>query len=130
MSDRLIKTRMNQARESLAEARALLDGGMEPGLVLNSLYYAFYYPVVALVYQGQVPTAMQSVVIGIFDQQFIANGTFPKEFSDAIHRVFELKPKCETTGTAVSQDEIVRLLASAGDFLAAAGLYLQLKADR
>jgi uncharacterized protein (UPF0332 family) len=130
VADRLIKTRMNQAREALEEAKALMDGAMDVGLVLNSLYYAFYYPVIALVYQGQVPSAMQSVVIGLFDQQFISNGTFPKEFSDAIHRVFDLKPKCGKDCTAVDADEIVRLLTAAKDFVGATGLYLQLHQDR
>jgi uncharacterized protein (UPF0332 family) len=125
--DRLVKTRMNQARESLDEAKALLESDMDAGLVVNGLYYAFYYPLIALVYQGKVPSAMQSVVIGLFDQQFIANGTFPGEFSEAIHRAFDLKPSCSGERAKVSQDEAVRLAGIAQDFLAAVNLYLQLK---
>jgi uncharacterized protein (UPF0332 family) len=130
VADRLVKARMNQAREALEEAKALLEGDMDVGLVLNSLYYAFYYPVIALVYQGQVPSTMQSVVIGLFDRQFIEKGTFPAEFSEAIHRVFELKPKCGQEGAAVDADEIIRLLTAAKDFVVAASLYLQLHQDR
>ncbi len=127
MLDRLVKTRMNQARESLAEAQALLDGEMDAGLVVNGLYYAFYYPVIALVYEGKVPSAMQSVVIGLFDQRFVVKGTFPKEFSEAIHRVFDLKPKCGDERISVSADEVIRLAKVAQDFISAVHLYLQFK---
>ncbi len=127
MTDRLEKTRMQQARASLDEAKALLDGNVDAGFVINGLYYAFYYPVIALVYQGQVPSAMQSVVIGQFDQQFISTGTFPKEFSEAIHRVFDLKPKCGGERVSVPQDEAVRLAKAAQEFIAAVNLYLQFR---
>ncbi len=118
---------MHQARESLAEAKALLESEMDAGFVANGLYYAFYYPIIALVYEGKVPSAMQSVVIGMFDRQFIATGTFPKEFSEAIHRVFDLKPKCGGEPVKVSRDEVVRLAKIAQEFIAAVHLYLQFK---
>ncbi len=119
---------MIQARESLGQAKAILEGDMDSGLVINGLYYAFYYPVVALVYEGRTPSAMQSVVIGLFDDQFIRTGTFPKEFSDVIHRVFDLKPKCGGEPVNVPRDEIIRLTGTAQDFIAAVNLYLELKA--
>jgi uncharacterized protein (UPF0332 family) len=125
--DRLVKTRMHQARESLDEAKALLESDMDSGFVMNGLYYAFYYPVIALVYEGKVPPAMQSVVIGLFDQQFIATGTFPKEFSKAIHRVFDLKPTCSGERMSAPQEEVIRLAALAQEFIAAVNLYLQFK---
>jgi len=82
---------------------------------------------IALVYEGKVPSAMQSVVIGLFDQQFIVTGTFPKEFSEAIHRVFELKPKCGGERTSIPQEEGIRLATIAQEFIAAVNLYLQFK---
>jgi uncharacterized protein (UPF0332 family) len=121
---------MQQAKESLGEAKALLDSSMDAALAVNNLYYAFYYPVIALVYQGRVPDAMQSVAIGLFEQQYINTGTFPREFSDAVHRVFDLKPKCSSECATVTPEEIVRLLGVAQDFIAAVGLYLQLKTER
>lgn len=126
--DRLEKTRMKQAKESLDQAKAVLDSDMDAGFVVNGLYYAFYYPIVALVYQGQVPPVMQSVVISEFDRRFIGKGTFPKEFSEAIHRVFDLKPACSGERVTVTQDEAVRLARIAQDFISAVSLYLQFKA--
>ena len=45
----LERARIEQAREALAEAQALRDEGMDASFVLNNLYLAFYYPVIALV---------------------------------------------------------------------------------
>lgn len=51
----LQETRLAQAREALEEARALIASGMDGSIVLTNVYYAFYYPVIALVYEGRVP---------------------------------------------------------------------------
>ena len=37
----LEKSRLKQARESLVEAQALLDGEMDTGIVLTNLSYAY-----------------------------------------------------------------------------------------
>jgi len=115
----LEKARLAQAREALDEARVLLVDGMETGFVLTQIYYAFYYPILALMNEGQVPTTMQSVTIGLFDQQFIRTGVFRQEYSGAVHRLFDIKPKCSGEKTPVSADEVNSLLVLARDFIAA-----------
>ena len=110
--------RLDQAREALEEAKALLAEGMDTGFVLTNLFYAFYYTILAIMNEGQVPTTMQSITIGLFDQQFIKAGIFRQEYSDAAHRVFTLKPKCNGEKTPVSADEVNKLLALARDFIA------------
>jgi len=112
------QVRLDQARESLDEAKALLAEGMDIGFVLTNLFYAFYYPILAIMNEGQVPTTMQSITIGLFDQQFIKAGAFRQEYADAVHRVFTLKPKCCGEKTPVSEDEVNMLLALAQDFIA------------
>jgi uncharacterized protein (UPF0332 family) len=110
--------RLDQAREALAEAKVLLADGMDIGFVLTNLFYAFYYPILAIMNEGQVPSTMQSITIGLFDQQFIKAGIFRQEYADAVHRVFTLKPKCSGEKTPVSSDEVNKLLALARDFIA------------
>ena len=116
----LEKARLKQAWESLEEAQALLTGEMDTGFVLTNLYYyyAFYYPILALMNEGQVPITMQSITIGLFEQQFIRTGIFRQEYSDAVRRVFTIKPKCSGEKTPVSTDEVNKLLALARDFIA------------
>lgn len=114
----LVQSRIRQARESLEEAKAIFEAGMDHGIVLTSLYYAFYYPIIALVYDCKVPETMQSVTLGLFDQQFIKTGIFKKEHADAIRQIFEIKPKCSGACPPVSREEIDRLLGQAGKFIA------------
>jgi len=113
------KARLKQARESLDEAKALLDAEMGTGFVLTNLYYAFYYPVLALMNEGQVPTTMQSVTLGLFERQYIQTGILKKEYYDAVRQVFEVKPKCSGVKTPVSEEEVARLLKQAEAFIAA-----------
>jgi len=113
----LEKSRLKQARESLEEARALLAGDMDTGFVLTNLYYAYYYPVLALLNEGQVPATMQSVTIGLFEQQYLTTGIFKKEYGDAVRRIFSIKPKCTGEKTPVSADEVIKLLECAEEFI-------------
>jgi uncharacterized protein (UPF0332 family) len=113
----LVRQRLEQAKASLEEAAALRAAGMDIGFILSELYYAFYYPVVALVYEGSVPSAMQSVTIGLFEQRFVRTDVIAREYFDAIRRIFDLKPKCGGEGVSVSSEEIDRLSDQARSFL-------------
>jgi uncharacterized protein (UPF0332 family) len=114
----LEKARLTQARESLDEAQALLEAGMDTGRVLTNLYYAFYYPVLALMNEGRVPETMQSVTLGLFERQFIATGALKQEYGDALRRVFETKPKCSGEKTPLSRAEVDELVELARAFQA------------
>jgi uncharacterized protein (UPF0332 family) len=118
---------MKQAKESLDEAKALLEAGMDVGIVLTNLYYAFYYPVLAVLYEGKVPETMQSVTLGLFDQQFVKTGIFKREHADAIREVFDIKPKCSGGEVCATGEVIRRLMAQAQGFIAEAEAYLRQK---
>ena len=109
--------RLDQARQSLEEAKALLAEGMDAGFVLTHIYYAFYYSILALMTEGRVPTTMQSVTLGLFEQQFIRTGLFKQEYANALSRLFAVKPKCSGLKTPVSADEVKSLFALAGEFI-------------
>jgi uncharacterized protein len=113
----LERARLKQAQESLDEAQALLTDGMDTGFVLTNLFYAFYYPILALMNEGQVPMTMQSVTLGLFEQQFIKTGLFKQEYSRAIYRLFILRPKCSGEKTPVSASEVNTLLDRAREFI-------------
>ena len=50
----LIKYRLSQARESLKEADVLLREGMSKRSVMNRLYYAMFYALLALLQDKQL----------------------------------------------------------------------------
>jgi len=113
----LEKTRLKQARESLDEAQALLAADMDTGFVLTNLYYAYYYPILALIHEGQVPSTMQSVTLGLFEQQYIKTGMFRKEYGDAIHRISSVKPKCSGEMILVDNEEVKQLATLSSAFI-------------
>jgi len=123
----LEKERLKQARESLDEAQALLAAEMDTGMVLTNLYYAYYYPILALMNEGRVPSTMQSVTVGLFEQQYIKTGIFKKEYGDAVRRIFSSKPKCSGEKTPVSGEEVNELSVLAGAFVQDVETYLKKK---
>ena len=125
----LERSRLKQARESLEEAQALLASDMDTGFVLTHLHYAYYYPILAIMNEGQVPSTMQSVTIGLFEQQYINKVFFNEKYGDAIQRIFSIKPKCSGEKTPVSTDEVKELAALAGSFIETVENYLVRKSD-
>ena len=87
--------RLSQAQESLREAQVLLREGMSLRSVMNRLYYAMFYAVLALLQTKQLGTSKHSGAIALFDREFVKTGIFPKEMSKALHRAFELRQKSD-----------------------------------
>jgi len=123
----LEKVRLTQARESLDEAQALLAAEMDISFVLTNLYYAYYYPILALMNEGQVLSTMQSVTLGLFEQQYIKTGIFKREYGDAVRRIFNIKPKCSGEKTPVSGEEVNTRSVLAGAFIHDVETYLEKK---
>ncbi len=116
-----LRLRLSQARESLEEAEALLNEGADLNFVMNSLYYAFLYPVLGLLQARRISTPMQSTAISLFEREFVQNGEFDARFMDAIRRAFELRPSCACEGLKkVTREDVTQLLPVARDFLARA----------
>jgi uncharacterized protein (UPF0332 family) len=118
-----IRFKLAQARDSYEEAQGLFVDGADPGYVINSLYYAFYYPVLALLHAKDIPAAMQSVSIALFEREFVETGLFEKRFFAALRRAFDLKPKCSSGELKmITRAEVEALLAEAHEFLDAVTL--------
>jgi uncharacterized protein (UPF0332 family) len=118
-----IRFKLAQARDAYEEAKGLLTGGADLGYVINSLYYAFYYPVLALLHARDIPAAMQSVSIALFEKEFVETDLFEKRFFDALRRAFDLKPKCSSGELKmIMRAEVEALLAEAREFLDAVAL--------
>jgi uncharacterized protein (UPF0332 family) len=114
------RLKLTQAREAYEDAKGLLADGAELSYVVNSLYYAFYYPALALLHTKGVPPAMQSVSISLFEREFVAPGFVERRFFQALRKAFDLKPKCSAPGlTMITRPETEALLMDAKEFLGA-----------
>ena len=92
-SQELSAHRISQARDSLREADVLLREAMSLRSVVNRLYYAMFYAVLALLQTKQLGTSKHSGAIALFDKEFVKTGKFPKELSKGLHRAFELRQR-------------------------------------
>ena len=120
-----IRFKLAQARDAYEEAKGLLAGGADLGYVVNSLYYACYYPVLALLRAKGIPAAMQTVSIALFEREFVEKGLFERRFLDALRRAFDLKPKCSPGELKmIVRAEVEALMAEASDFIDAAVLQM------
>lgn len=110
----LIEFRLVEASDSLKEAEVLLQSGMSFRSVMNRLYYAMFYAVLALLQNKSMGTSKHSGAIALFDREYVKTGVFSKETSKALHRAFELRQVgdyMEDTIVTLSDIEEIRPLA-------------------
>jgi len=100
----LIEYRLKEAEDSIKEAEVLLKEGMSMRAVMNRLYYAMFYAVLALLQEKQMGTSKHAGAISLFDKEFIKEGVFDSELSKTLHRAFELRQK----GDYMEQAEVTR----------------------
>ena len=126
MENARIHDRLRQARNFLDEAEALLSEGAELSFVINSLYYAMLYSVLALLGARKITTYSQSTAVSTFDREFIESGHFDKRFSEALQRAFGLRPSCACKEQkAITREDVEWLLLQARDFPDAVEKYLK-----
>ncbi len=122
----LIKYRLAQARESIKEADVLLREGMSKRSVMNRLYYAMFYALLALLQDKQLGSSKHSGAISLFDREFIKTGIFEKDFSKVLHRTFELRQKADyLEQTEVTEQDIDEIQPQALDFVNKIESYLR-----
>ncbi len=115
---RLVRDRLKQAKESLEEAKTLLVQDAEVNFVMNSLYYAFLYPVLGLLLARGIAAPMQSTAIALFEREFSDKGDIDARFIAALRRAFELRPACACEGQKkATPEDVEQLLPQAEEFL-------------
>jgi len=80
--------RLQQAHESLHEAKILMSQNSLRG-VINRAYYAMFYAVMALTVLDQVSVSKHSGIIAFFDRDYVKKGVFEKKYSRILHLAFE-----------------------------------------
>ncbi len=114
----VVQNRLKQAWESLEEAKTLLVQDAEVNFVMNSLYYAFLYPVLGLLQARGISAPMQSTAIALFEREFVQTGDIDVRFLDALRKAFELRPACACEGQKkATHQDVEQLLPIAEEFL-------------
>ena len=86
----LVTYRMEQAKETLEEARLMREAERLRATV-NRAYYAMFYAVQALLARGGFKSSKHSGAISLFDREFVKTGAFGKDLSRWLHRAFDLR---------------------------------------
>ena len=114
----LIDYRIKQARESIQEAKVLRGQGMSNRSVMNRLYYAMFYAVLALLQEKQLGTSKHYGAISLFDREFVKSGLIDTEYSKALHKAFILRQKGDYLEEAeVSLADIEEIFPQAESFV-------------
>ena len=120
----LIELRLDQAKESLTEARLLIGTGRS-GNAMNGIYFTMFYCACALLATKEFGPSKERDVAGKFQREFVGTGLIPKEIGDRFRRTTQLHQDIDL-GTQTPPDEgrMRELLADAESFLTTTKLFL------
>jgi uncharacterized protein (UPF0332 family) len=85
--------RIQQAEESLDEARYLLAGNKSPRSVINRAYYSMFYSILALLIFEPYSSSKHSGVLSYFNRHFIKNGMIAKDIGRAVNKAFDIRQR-------------------------------------
>mgnify|MGYP006282764335 CR=1 FL=1 len=126
----LVRLRMDQAKETLREAR-ILATQQAPRGAINRAYYAMFYAVLAVLATRELGSSKHSGAISLFDREFVKAGDFPKGLSRSLHLAFEHRQRAdygeltqvEESAATQAIREAEAFVRTVGAYLAAAGLF-------
>jgi uncharacterized protein len=122
----LIKYRMEQAKESIDDARFLLDNNRSLSLIANRVYYAMFYAILALLQARGLRSSKHSGAIALFNKEFIKEKTFPVEMSHSVKMAFDMRHKGDYKELVVlDRALVIDMLKKSEDFVANVDKYLK-----
>ena len=120
----LINLRLEQATESLAEARLLVERGMRLG-ALDRIYFTMFYCACALLATREFGPSRDGNVAGKFQREFVKTGLIPPEIGDRFKRATQLHHDADLGAqTPPDANRLNELLADADSFLTTSKLFL------
>jgi uncharacterized protein (UPF0332 family) len=118
--DTLIEYRLQQAAESIRDARILVKAGGSFRSIINRSYYAMFYSLLALLAKKSIGTSKHSGIIAIFDREYVKENIFPKDMSRVLHKAFYLRQEGDYKEfNLLSKDDTLEILNGAEKFLIA-----------
>jgi uncharacterized protein (UPF0332 family) len=122
----LVHHRLKQAEDTIQDAQLLLQCQGTLYGIINRIYYAMFYAVLALLQSAGKGSSKHAGVISLFDSEFVHKGAFHKELSASLHKIFDLRLTADYKVTEpVPRDAMQPLVDEAQVFVAAIKTYLQ-----
>jgi uncharacterized protein (UPF0332 family) len=120
----LINLRIEQAQESLAEARLLVEKGMRRGAV-NRIYFTMFYCACALLTSREFGPSHEGGVAAKFQREFVKTGLIPPEIGDRFKAATQLHTDADFSAKAPPEvQRLHELLADADSFITTTKLFL------
>ena len=93
--DILIQYRLSQATEALDDAVFLFDNNRGLRSVVNRIYYAMFYAVLALLVNEPFQGSKHSGIISYFNRRFIKENIFSSEMGKYLNLAFEARQEVD-----------------------------------
>ena len=126
----LITYRLEQSEDCLKAEKLMLEKSLFRDSV-NRSYYAMFYVVLALLCLKGEKVSKHAYVISLFDQIFIKDRIFDKEYSAWLHEAFDLRQRADYREMMnITYQRAEGILTMAERFVENARIYLQLELER
>jgi len=120
----LINMRLEQAGESLTEARLLVERGMRLG-AMDRIYFTMFYCACAMLATKEFGPSRDGNVAGKFQREFVKTGLVPEEIGYRFKRATQLHHEADLGAkTPPDAARLGELLADAESFLTTTKLFL------
>ena len=120
----LINFRLEQATESLNEARLLVQQDMRLG-AMDRIYFTMFYGACALLATKEFGPSRDGNVAAKFHREFVKTGLIPQEVGDRFKRATQLHHDSDLgSKTPPDSDRLQELLVDADSFLTTTKLFL------
>lgn len=117
---------MEQAREALDDAGFLFANNRGSRSVVNRVYYAMFYAVLALLVTEPFQSSKHSGVIGYFNRRFMKEGVFSQEIGKYLNLAFEARQEGDYREFSnITKENVKELLENAKTFLDEVEKYIQ-----
>ncbi len=117
--------RLDQAEQSLEEARYLMEGGKSLRSVVNRIYYGMFYAVLALLIYEPYSSSKHTGVLSYFNKNFVKSGIFPESLGRHLNKAFELRQRGDYREYfELTKEQVEPLLNEAKEFITTIRAYL------
>jgi len=122
----LIRYRLQQADEAIADVQLLIDNGRFRSAV-NRIYYGLFYSLLSLGLKEGFESSKHSQLIGWFNKNFVYTGKIDEKYGKIINKSFNRRTKSDyDTYVTYDKDEIIQMFTEMKKFITAIRNFIHL----